>query len=129
MQWILVIDDDVQMRGFVSELLTRNAYQVLTAVEGRHGIEIFKRNPIDLVITDLFMPEKEGCETIMELIGRSPDTKIIAISGGSRDGRDCLSIARKLGATRTLSKPIRSEELLKAVREVLGDSSMVAAQG
>ena len=127
MQWILVIDDDAQMRGFVSELLTRNGYQVLTAVEGRHGLEIFKRNPVDLVITDLCMPEKEGCPTIIELIGHSPATKIIAISGGSRDTHDRLAMAKKFGAKRTLAKPVTSEELLRAVREVLDESPTLAA--
>jgi CheY-like chemotaxis protein len=121
MKRILVIDDDEQMRGFVKEALTRAGYEVLTAEDGLRGLQLFHEHSVDLVITDLFMPEKEGCETIVELRQLRPGLKIIAISGGSRTGKDCLPIARALGAQRTLNKPIASANLLEAVRQVLED--------
>lgn len=127
MKRIVVIDDDEQMRGFLHEALTRAGYQVLAAANGREGSKLFYEKGADLVITDLFMPEKEGCETIMELRRVWPTLKIIAISGGSKTGRDCLPIARALGANRTLSKPISSAELLEAVRQVLEEEPGRAA--
>lgn len=118
MQRILVIDDDAQLRGFVREALTRADYEVVCAEHGKQGLQVFKEQAFDLVITDLFMPEKEGCETIMELRRLAPDVRIIAISGGYRRA-DCLPIAKQLGARMTLNKPVPMKELLEAVREVL----------
>jgi CheY-like chemotaxis protein len=127
MKRVLVVDDNEPMRGFVEEALTRAGYEVLVAGDGGQAIEIFKQFPADLVLTDLFMPEKEGCETIVELRRLSPQLKIIAMSGGARNGADCLPIARALGAQRTLSKPITTAELLEAVQQVLGDTHTKAA--
>jgi DNA-binding response OmpR family regulator len=120
---VLVVDDDAPMRGFIRELLTQHGYQVFEAADGQEGLQMFEGNPADLVITDLFMPKKEGCETILELRRRWPGMKIIAMSGGSRDGHDFLPIARALGAQRTLYKPILTDELLQAVHEVLNRES------
>src|SRR6059036_3451432 len=120
MSRILVIDDDEQMRSFVQEVLTRAGYQVHAAENGDEGLKIFKENHVDLVITDLFMPEKEGCETIVELKRLWPKARIIAVSGGCRiNGADCLPIAERLGAQRTLNKPVTTRQLLEAVHEVL----------
>lgn len=123
MSRILVIDDDEQFGGFIQEALKKQGYDVRTAVEGREGIEALKKEPADLVITDLFMPEMEGCETIIELRRRWPNVRIIAISGGcSIVEADCLPIARALGANCTLPKPIQRGKLIEAVRNTLGDS-------
>jgi DNA-binding response OmpR family regulator len=115
---ILVIDDDEQLRGFLAEVLARAGYEVVCAEHGEEGVQCFKEQPFDLVITDLFMPEKEGCETIMELRGHAPQLRIIAMSGGFRRV-DCLPIAKRLGAQMTLQKPVLKKELLDAVSEVL----------
>src|SRR5688500_1515499 len=98
MKRILVIDDVQQMRGFVQEALTRAGYEVVHPQHGRKCLDLFTTSPADLVITYLFMPEKEGCETIVELRRIWPHAKIIAMSGGSKNGDDCLPIARALGA-------------------------------
>jgi DNA-binding response OmpR family regulator len=71
-----------------------------------------------LVVTDLFMPNKEGLATIMELRRDFPKVAIIAISGMS-DAAPLLSVARKLGADKTLEKPFQAEELLMAAKELL----------
>jgi DNA-binding NarL/FixJ family response regulator len=74
----------------------------------------------DLVITDLFMPEKEGLETIMELQRDFPEVKIIAISGGDRKGTlDFLPMSRKLGASIALKKPFGVDDILNAVSSLL----------
>jgi two-component system, chemotaxis family, chemotaxis protein CheY len=118
---ILVIDDDEPVLGFVEEVLKRAGYAVRTAQDGSKGLKLAKVETFDLVITDLFMPEKEGCETIVELRRLAPQTKIIAVSGGCRiNGADCLPIAKALGAAVTLKKPVTSKELLDAVHGVLG---------
>jgi len=75
---------------------------------------------IDLVITDILMPEKEGLETIQELRQMDADIKIIAISGGDRSGNlSYLGMAAALGADDVLAKPYRRQELLTMIDTVL----------
>jgi CheY-like chemotaxis protein len=120
MQRVLVIDDDEQVRALLYEILDRAGFAVIEASNGVEGLKLYRSQPVDLVITDLVMPEKEGVETIMELRSQFPNTRIIAISGGQRAGaRDYLPIAARLGAHRTVAKPFSRQEILEAVRETL----------
>ena len=120
MKRILLIDDDEFFRDFVKQLLTRAGYEVLPAPNGREGLKLLAQSPVDLVLTDIIMPEKEGLETIMEIRRQQPETRIIAMSGGSRVSAACyLDMAAKLGARRTLQKPIESDDLLRTVQETL----------
>ena len=118
---ILIIDDDDLVRETLRRVLEAAGFQVVEAPDGRQGTLLYRRDPVDLVITDLLMPVKEGIETIRELRQINADAKIIAISGGGRAGAvDFLEMARKLGANRVIAKPFRPTELVKAVRAVLG---------
>ena len=117
---ILVIDDDVHVLDMLYESLTCEGYDVLRASNGEKGLKIFRREPVDLIITDLFMPEKEGIETIIELRQDFPDVKIIAISGGGRIGtKDYLQMAKIFGVQRTFTKPVARDQLLEAIRELI----------
>jgi CheY-like chemotaxis protein len=118
---ILVIDDDDQVRMLLRIMLESAGYQVEEAADGKRALQLYLERPIDLIITDLIMPEKEGLETIRELNRHAPGTKVIAISGGGQIGpRNYLEFASALGAARTFTKPIDREELLNAIRELLG---------
>lgn len=120
MKRILVIDDDWQMREMMHQALERAGYDVMDAANGKIGMNIQRQEPVDLVITDLIMPEKEGIETIRELRRDFPGLKIIAISGGGRAGADgYLSVAKTIGADRTLSKPFDLKQILDTVGELL----------
>jgi DNA-binding response OmpR family regulator len=121
MKIILVIDDDEDVRSCIRNILEHSGYSVLEAENGRVGIDIFRHNPVVLVIVDLFMPEKEGIETIMELRKELADLKILAISGGIPGyGPDhFLHIAQKLGADGTLDKPFNMQQLLSKVENLL----------
>jgi len=122
MKRILVIDDDWQMREMMHQALERAGYGVVDAANGKIGMNIQRQEPVDLVITDLIMPEKEGIETIRELRRDFPGLKIIAISGGGRAGADgYLSVAKTIGADRTLSKPFDLKQILDTVGELLSD--------
>jgi DNA-binding response OmpR family regulator len=122
MKRILLIDDDSEVRRFLRVALERAGYEVLDADNGRSGVELFRRTPADLVVTDIFMPEKEGIETIRELRGEFPEMKILAISGGipGLDPEHYLSMARKLGADASLEKPFSQKQLLESINELLG---------
>jgi len=117
---ILVIDDDVLVLDMLYESLTREGYDVLRASNGEEGLRLYRKEPVDLIITDLFMPEKEGIETIIELRQDFPDVKIIAISGGGRIGtKDYLQMAKIFGVRRTFAKPVAREQLLDAIRVLI----------
>jgi CheY-like chemotaxis protein len=117
---ILVIDDDDQVRMLVRNMLERAGYEVASASDGDVGMQLMRQQPFDLVITDLYMPNKEGLETIVELKREFPHAQIIAISGGNPSaGMDYLEVAAKLGARKVLAKPIERETLLASVGELL----------
>jgi len=120
---ILVIDDNDELRGTLREILEGGGYEVHEARNGREGVACCQAQPIDLVITDLLMPEQEGLETIQQLRTLTPPPKIIAISGGGHTGRlQFLGAAAVLGANRTLAKPIRMRDLLTAVQDLLAET-------
>ncbi|MFO8084097.1 MAG: response regulator [Desulfobacterales bacterium] len=121
MACILIIDDDEQVRKVLRLTLIAAGFDVVEAQDGKIAMKIFQKNPeVDLVITDLIMPEKEGIETIIELRRDFPEIPIIAISGGGRiDPNDYLYLAKKLGAHKTLEKPFSRKEIIDAVNELL----------
>lgn len=120
---ILVIDDEELVRFTLKKALEKAGHEVVEAANGNDGIEVYKQSPVDLVITDIIMPQKEGVETIVELRRDHPDVKIIAISGGGRTGTtDYLELAKEFGARHVLKKPFGRQELLDAVQETLDSS-------
>jgi CheY-like chemotaxis protein len=113
---ILVIDDDSAMRTTIRTALQHAGFTVHEAIDGERGIEAYREHRPDLVITDIFMPEKEGIATMLEMRRMDPATRILAISGGGRMlGREVLSTAAQLGATATLAKPFVLAELVDKV--------------
>ncbi len=102
------------------KILEKDGYEILEAPDGKVGSELYRKDPVDLIISDIFMPNQEGLRTIKELRQDFPDLKIIAISGGGRvKGFDYLEDAKIFGANRTLAKPFTSKEVLEAVGELL----------
>lgn len=118
---ILVIDDDAAIRGSVRRLLERADHTVLDAADGEAGIRQLRAEPVDLVLTDIYMPGEDGFATIRRLRREWPQIKIITMSGGNRAGpADLNAGAAAMGAARTLSKPFDADVLVEAVRSVLG---------
>lgn len=118
---MLVVDDDELVRETLQRYLSTSGFNVLLAADGEVALELLESEPVDLVLTDLIMPNREGIETIVELRRRKTPTKIIAISGGGRSGdADFLQMATLLGADGTLRKPFSRAELIDKIREVLG---------
>ena len=124
---ILIIDDESQIRSMLRLMLERVGYEVLEAADGMEGIRQYRDNPADLIITDLIMPNKDGIGMIIELKKEFPSVKIIAMSGGGVNRPEgYLDGAKKLGATRTLTKPIDRDEMLNAVKETLKEDALSA---
>ena len=118
---ILVIDDNLDLARAVVKRLERSGHSAVMAVDGNAGLALFRSQRIDLILTDILMPEKEGLETIRELRKESPDVPIIAMSGGGyATGTDYLRLAMKFGANASLQKPFEQHELVALVTELLG---------
>ncbi len=117
---VLVIDDDKEIREMIFKMLTNENYDVVKVSNGEEAIKLLDNKiKIDIVITDIIMPEKEGIETIRELKRDYPFIKILAISGGGQgSANDYLSMAKIMGANLTMSKPFSHQELLESVRKL-----------
>ena len=120
---IIVIDDDDTVRLSLKMILEDADFEVDEAENGEIGIALMRANPADLVISDIFMPQKEGIETIDELRKEFPDVRIIAMSGGGRMDPDAyLEIARRVGADASLFKPFDTHVLVDMVQRLLKES-------
>jgi CheY-like chemotaxis protein len=116
---ILVIDDEKDIRDLLRVLLESKGYEVVEAENGDAGLRVFRSMPIDLVMTDILMPEKEGLSTIMDLKKTNSQLKIIAMSGGAFKSGQYLNYAQKFGADRILEKPFSLQTVVQAVGELL----------
>ncbi len=120
---LLIIDDEKDIRDLLGETFSEQGHQIQLARSGKEGLELIRRNAVDLVLTDIFMPEKDGIETILELHEEFPDVKIIAYSGGGSVGvQDALDSAMEFGAARVFSKPLDLRKLTNAVDELIAES-------
>ena len=121
MKNILVIDDENITRALIQMCLTDAGYLVKVAESGKQGLDFFKAEKFDLVITDILMPDKTGVELIPELL-EIYEVPIIAISGGRRktfNSDHILESAQTSGATVTLKKPISNTVLCQTVNKLL----------
>ena len=120
MAHLLLIDDDDAIRDVTAEILLQAGHSVNTAPDAKTGLALHHAEQHDLIITDINMPEMDGIELIMALRHTEPRPRIIAISGGYRFSESLfLPVAQRLGVQRAMAKPIRADELLQAVVEVL----------
>jgi len=112
---ILVIDDEEIIRVLLRSALEAAGYEVTEATNGREGLDLYRKRPTDLVITDILMPELNGLDMLMELTREFLDAKVIAISGAGGE-RNVLDVAKLLGARQTFPKPFSIPDLLSVVR-------------
>jgi CheY-like chemotaxis protein len=131
-----VVDDDELVRNTIWVMLRSQEHDAEMAADGEKGVAQFLARPFDLVICDLFMPNKDGLETIKEMHRLSPATPIIAISGGAAPGvngmeidPDFLRMAGALGATAMIKKPFGLEQILALVERCLAGSREAATTG
>ncbi len=116
MKRILLIEDDDTMRGMLRRMLELENFEVMEASDGNDGLIKYRNNPADIVITDIIMPNKDGLNTIDDLLREFPNVRIIAISGGGNIKPErYLSLAKTLGAQYILEKPFSRKQLLDAI--------------
>lgn len=117
---LLVVDDDADMRQSMRLLLEHAGYEVALARDGAQALELQRARGADLLITDIFMPETDGLETIQRFRREFPLVRIIAMSGGGVRvrGESYLSTAEAAGADAVLRKPFEVALLLKTLDEL-----------
>ncbi len=115
---ILVIDDDETILEFIQIVLEEDKHEVVSTTDSAAGLELLNRKRMDLVITDIFMPEPGGLQVIINIREKFPQTKILAITAGAKS-LDYISLAKELGADRALQKPLEAGKFLATVRSLL----------
>jgi DNA-binding NtrC family response regulator len=121
---ILIVDDDAGMRNVLAALLSAEGHLPVSAGNGTEAAEVMAREPVDLILTDILMPDKDGLELIKDVRGAHKRIPIVAFSGGGyRIGtRYCLQIAKAIGATTVISKPFDRQQLLSAIEDAMGQA-------
>jgi len=114
-QIVLFVDDEKAIRACMCAALTQAGYRVVQAGDGRAAVRVLLSRHIDLLVTDLIMPEQEGIETILYVRKHLPDLNVIAISGGDPVH---LKAAKSLGARAVLRKPFSADELVAAADSI-----------
>lgn len=120
---ILVVDDDQLTRKAIFFVLKGADYRVFSASNGVEAIEILSKESIDIIISDILMPEMDGIELSSFLVEKYPDIKIILISGGGKnlnttdkEINNLLDIAKNISnAVSVLRKPVKNDVLLNEV--------------
>ncbi|MGH7971989.1 MAG: response regulator [Limisphaerales bacterium] len=120
---ILVIDDEPAVRSLLNRALTTAGHEVLLAAHGQEALALLVSAPVDLVVTDIYMPIQEGLSTIRELRNRFPGLPIIAMSGMPL-ANEMLGIAEALGVKACLRKPFPTDDLLKAIEKALAPGNL-----
>ena len=116
---ILVIEDEEDIREFLVTVFQQAGYTVIEASNGKAGMKAVRESAVDIVVTDIVMPDQEGMETIRAIRSANPGIKIIAISGAVNKEL-YLKVAGGLGADASLKKPFQSDAILKTVEQVTG---------
>ena len=118
---VLFIDDNDDFRKLALRWFQSYGIEAEGAADGVQGLALQRTRPADVIVTDIFMPEKEGIETIHELRREFPGAKIIAVTGYEPlRNYDVFEVARQAGAVKTFMKPFKFEDLVAAVRELTG---------
>ena len=115
---VLIIEDDAAMRITLTRTLIASGYDIAVASDGVKGLAAYRNTPTDVVLIDLFMPNKEGLETIIELRKEFPQAAIIAMSG-HRKMDLMLRAARELGAVLSIKKPFEPEALVALIEQAV----------
>ena len=114
---ILVVDDERSIRTTVKIFLEEAGYAVDVAEDAEAAMAVLRRQPVDLVLTDIILPRVSGVDLLRQIRQISPDIQVIMMTG--EPTLDTAAEARKLGAVDYLHKPFSKKDILKAARDAL----------
>lgn len=110
---VLVVDDEADIREIIIFLFQQKGCRVLEAASGKEGIKIVKAQPVDVVISDLRMPEGSGLDLLEEVRKINPDIPVVFLLSGYTDITE--EQAKKKGARRLLPKPFDQDVLIETI--------------
>jgi two-component system chemotaxis response regulator CheY len=120
---VVIIDDHPEHLDYLAMLLRRAGYVVAAFEKAQAALDFVARSPVDLVITDVFMPDLDGIEVLMALRRSFPDLPVIAVSGvGPRSQPLFLGVMRHMGARATFAKPLDEIALLATMARLVGSA-------
>lgn len=124
---VLVVEDNPDLGDLLLTFLSAAGHRVTLRGSSLAALDTLQEQSFDLVITDMFMPDRDGLEILREAKRLYPDIPVLAMSGGSRlfPTFDPLACARQLGAFAILPKPFRRSELIAAVEAALAGTTIV----
>lgn len=124
---ILVVDDEENTRIGLSKLLSREGFVVELAANGTEALEVLHRQKVNLVISDINMPDMNGLAFLREISRRFPSTNVIMITAFG--GVESYLEAMNLGALEYLHKPVRLDELRSVMRKLFNGPVPVLSDG
>jgi CheY-like chemotaxis protein len=117
---VLVVDDDDSLRRVLETAIRRAGYRVTSVASGKEAVALLSRQACRLILTDLFMPDGDGIEVLLSVMGTG--LRVITLSGSlTYDPALMQRIAIQFGACRTLNKPCSLSDLLAAIRQEIGE--------
>jgi len=115
---VLIVDDELFFRGLLRDILVKGGFNVVAdAANGTEAVELYRKHLPDIVLMDIYMPEKSGIESIRDIIAVDPRAKILVCSGVGYDMD--LDAAMQFGARGVIYKPFYDEEVLEMIRNTL----------
>ena len=119
---ILLIDDDPGLLDILKEPLEDEGYEVLCALDGKKGLEIFSSTSIDVVMTDLNMPKKGGVDVIEQIRQQNKDVPIIVLTGDVIKDTIQLEVSKKIGANLSITKPVDPIKLVDQLKSLAANN-------
>ena len=126
---LLIVDDNAQIGASLVMLFQRGGFIAASVRSGRSALEHLLKQRVDIVITDIFMPNGDGLELLRELYRRNIRPRVVVMTGGEDTGMpDMLHVATLMGAEHTIQKPFQPGKLLQLVREMIGEADRPVAR-
>ena len=119
---ILVVDDDKAIRDILSDVLSFMGFTVAVARSGNEGLDLFLKDPFDLVVTDLRMPGMDGWDLAFHIKSKTPNTPVVLITGHQKE--EVMESDKGDRVDSVMFKPFRLKEMQKTVCRMLGAHSL-----
>jgi DNA-binding NtrC family response regulator len=112
---ILLVDDEIEIRGFMQDYFEDREYQVSTASNGEEALKLFEKESFDLIVCDMLMPKMIGVEFLRRVKEKKPDQRVIMMTGVREESM--MEKAKALGCLHYLNKPVRLSDIEAKVAE------------